>query len=71
LKDDPYAKICFKFAKDLNSRVPISKLVQYFDDSQKTDSLKIKLGGCREGIKKNRDKIEYYLILLYDSEKVL
>lgn len=61
LKDDPYAKICLKFSQDLNSEINISELVKYFDDSQKTDSLKIKLSKCREDIKKYSDKIEYYI----------
>lgn len=61
LNDDPYAKICFKFSKDLNSEIEISELVKYFDDSQKTDSLKFKLSECIDEIKINREKIEYYI----------
>ncbi|WP_319501665.1 hypothetical protein [uncultured Draconibacterium sp.] len=61
LKDDPYAKICFKFSQHLNSDTEISELVKYFDDIQKTDSLKIKLYKCREKLKTNRDNIEYYI----------
>lgn len=70
LKDDPYAKICFKFSKDLNSEIETSELVKYFDDSQKTDSLKFKLSECRDEIKKNREKIEYY-ITKFDRPKLV
>ncbi len=61
LQDDPQAKICLKFSQDLNSEIKISELVKYFDDSQKTDSLKIKLSECREDIKTQRAKVEYYI----------
>ena len=61
LKDDPYANICLKFSQDLNSDIKISELLKYFDDSQKTDSLKIKLIACRKDIKRHRDKVEYYI----------
>lgn len=59
---DPYAEFSLNFIKSINTETKIADLVKNFDDSLKTDSLRIKLKIFKDEILKYKSRSEYYIV---------